>query len=84
MSSPPDAPERPVRPVSDADLRALLAQARAADDARLRDLVHAYVALRGVTREALAFLEAREGGAAVAGVPVLLRARALVAPAGPA
>jgi hypothetical protein len=64
--------------VSDADLQALLLQARTGDDARLRQLVTSYVTLRRVTADVLAFIQAREGGAAVAGVPLLLRARQLV------
>ena len=67
---------------SEADLRALLAQARASDDARLRQLVTSYVTLRQVTRDVVAFIAAREGGAAVGGTPILRRARALVDPKG--
>jgi hypothetical protein len=39
--------------------------------------VNDYVTLRRVTADVVAFIEAREGGAAVAGVPLLLRARQL-------
>lgn len=66
---------------TDADLRALLAAATGDEAARLRALVQGYLTLRHVLRDVLAFLAAREGGAAIATVPVLARARALVASA---
>jgi hypothetical protein len=65
----------------DATVRALLARARADDDEALRRLLHGYVALRQSLGDVLAFLAAREGGAALATVPALVRARALVTPA---
>lgn len=64
-------------PITDGDLRALLQHARTGEDARLRQLVTSYVTLRRVTADVVAFIEAREGGAAVAGTPLLLRARQL-------
>lgn len=71
-------PDDAAAPLTDAQLRALLVRAREGDDAMLRQLVTDHVTLRRVTADILAFLEAREGGAAVARVPLLLRARRLV------
>jgi hypothetical protein len=67
----------PAGPLTDAELRALAVRARSADDELLRRLVTSYVTLRRVTADVIAFVEAREGGAAVAGTPLLRRARAL-------
>lgn len=78
IDAPVDAPVDDV--VTDAELRALGARARATDDAALRRLVLGYVTLRRTTADVLAFIEAREGGAAVGGTPLLLRARQLVQP----
>ena len=75
---PVDEPEAdPAMPITDAELHALLLQARERDDTRLRRLVTSYVTLRRVTADVITFLETREGGAAVAGTPLLLRARQL-------
>lgn len=79
MPSPPRATPASADLPDDATVRALLARARAADDVALRALVYGYVALRHALADVLAFLAAREGGAAVASVPALARARALVA-----
>ena len=86
MSDPRDPDDLPAEepaaaPITDAELRALLARARASGDAPLRRLVSEFVTLRKVTADVLAFIQSREGGAAVANVPVLLRARRLVDPA---
>jgi hypothetical protein len=54
-----------------------LAQGREHADRRLVRLVTSYVTLRGVTADVIAAIEAREGGAAVAKSPLLLRAREL-------
>ena len=64
-------------PLTDGELRTLLLRARAGDDVLLRRLVTGYLTLRRVTADVIAFVEAREGGAAVAGTPLLRRARAL-------
>jgi len=64
-------------PLTDVELRTLLLRARASDDALLRRLVTGYLTLRRVTSDVIALIEAREGGAAVAGAPLLRRARAL-------
>lgn len=64
-------------PIADAELRELLDRARAHDDPQLTRLVTSYVTLRRVTADVIAAIEAREGGAAVAKNPLLLRAREL-------
>jgi hypothetical protein len=64
-------------PITDAELRAWLARARATDDGPLRRLVTSYVTLRRITADVIASIEARGGGAAVARDPLLLRARTL-------
>ena len=64
-------------PFSDAELRELLARARADGDRRLVQLITSYVTLRRVMADVIASIEAREGGAAVARTPLLLRAREL-------
>ena len=64
-------------PLTDAELRELLARARAHDDRRLVQLITSYVTLRRVMADVIASIEAREGGAAVAKAPLLLRAREL-------
>ena len=66
-------------PLTDAEIRALMVRARASDDAPLRRLLTSYVTLRRVAADVIAFIEAREGGAAVAGTPLLRRARCLAA-----
>jgi hypothetical protein len=63
--------------VTDVELRALLARARANGDTSLHRLVTSYVTLRRVTADVIASIEARDGGAAVARTPLLLRARDL-------
>jgi hypothetical protein len=64
-------------PMSDDDLRELLMRARTLPDPRLARLVTSYVTLRRVTADVIAGIEARDGGAAVAKNPLLLRAREL-------
>ena len=64
-------------PLRDAELRALLARARAQDDQGLVRLIVSYVTLRRVMADVIASIEARDGGAAVARSPLLLRAREL-------
>lgn len=72
--STPDTSEGPI---TDAELRGLLAQSRELDDRRLVRLITSYVTLRRVTADVIAAIEARDGGAAVAKNPLLLRAREL-------
>jgi len=64
-------------PLRDAELRELLGRARAHDDRRVVQLITSYVTLRRVMADVVASIEAREGGAAVARTPLLLRAREL-------
>ena len=70
----PSADDGPLR---DAELRELLVRARAQDDHRVAQLITSYVTLRRVMADVIASIEAREGGAAVAKTPLLLRAREL-------
>lgn len=63
--------------ITDGELRGLLAQGREHADRRLIRLVTSYVTLRSVTADVIAAIEARDGGAAVARNPLLLRAREL-------
>ena len=72
--STPDTSEGPI---TDAELRGPLAQGRELDDRRLVRLITSYVTLRRVTADVIAAIEARDGGAAVAKNPLLLRAREL-------
>ncbi len=69
-----DAGDAPLR---DAELRELLVRARASDDRRVVQLITSYVTLRRVMADVIASIEARDGGAAVARTPLLLRAREL-------
>jgi len=69
-----DADDAPLR---DDELRELLVRARANDDRRVVQLITSYVTLRRVMADVIASIEAREGGAAVAKTPLLLRAREL-------
>ena len=64
-------------PVADADLHALLLQARRNGDVPLHRLVIAYMTLRRVTADVVGLVAAREGGASIAGTPLLKRARKL-------
>lgn len=66
-----------VASITDGELRQLLAQGREHADPRLVRLVTSYVTLRRVTADVIAAIEARDGGAAVAKNPLLLRAREL-------
>lgn len=64
-------------PLRDAELRTLLAHARERDERQIVRLITSYVTLRRVMADVIASIEAREGGAAVARTPLLLRARQL-------
>lgn len=64
-------------PITNTELKSLLEQARQAGDDPLRRLVADYITLRRVTADVIVLIESREGGAAVAGTPLLRRARAL-------
>ncbi|HEU4720365.1 MAG TPA: hypothetical protein VFS59_03310 [Gemmatimonadaceae bacterium] len=66
-------------PLTDRELREMLVLARAQDHPQVVRLVTSYVTLRRVTADVVAAIEEREGGAAVAKSPLLLRARELSA-----
>lgn len=63
--------------VSDAELRALLAQARRTNDEPLRRLLASYLVLRRVSGEMIGLIEAREGSQTVVRTPLFLRLRHL-------
>ena len=63
--------------LDDAELRALLARARADGDEPLRRLVASYVTLRRLTADAIEFVETQYGGSTVARVPLLVRLKRL-------
>jgi len=71
------APSADDSPLLDAELRALLARARTQDDGEVVRLIVSYVTLRRVMADVIASIEAQDGGAAVARMPLLLRAREL-------
>ena len=62
---------------SDAELRRLLAQAKAAGDEPLRRILGAYITLRRVTGDVVAYLETRDGAGQVARIPLLAQAKRL-------
>jgi hypothetical protein len=64
--------------LTDDELRALLARAKAAGDEPLRRLVASFVTLRRLTAEALTLVETQYGAAAVARVPALSHLKRLV------
>lgn len=63
--------------ISDAELKALMLQARVGPDDPLRRLIVSYLMLRRVTAEVITLVSAREGGASIANTPLLRRAREL-------
>ena len=73
-----DVPPDDASGLSDAELRALLAQAKAVGDVPLRRLVSSYVTLRRLTADALQLVETQYGAAAVARVPALSHLKRLV------
>ena len=68
-----------VGPIADAELQALMRQARRTGDVPLRRLVTEYLELRRVTADVIALIAAREGGAGVARTPLFRRAQQLAA-----
>jgi hypothetical protein len=62
---------------SDAELRRLLAQAKAAGDEPLRRMIVSYLSLRRVTADVVAYLETRDGAGQVARIPLLAQAKRL-------
>ena len=73
----PTPDETSATPLTDGELREIGARARAGDDLLVRRLLTSYLTLRRVTADVIALIEAREGGATIAGLPLLLRARQL-------
>ena len=63
--------------LSDAELRGLLAQARATGDEPLRRLLASYLTLRTLAAEMVTLIEAREGAATVVRTPLFSRLRHL-------
>ena len=63
--------------MSDAELRTLLAKARAAGDEPLRRLLASYITLRRLAAEMLTLIEAREGAIVVVRTPIFQRLRHL-------
>jgi hypothetical protein len=63
--------------MSDAELRRLLAQARAAGDEPLRRLVSSYLVLRRMSAEMLTLIETREGAQTITRTPIFSRLRHL-------
>ena len=72
---PPE--EADTAPPTDAEMRAIHRRALEQGDEPLRRLVKAYLTLRRITADVVTLVETREGGAAVAGTPLLQRARRL-------
>ena len=82
MSDRPDLSAEDFAPddasgVSDAELRALLADARASDNEPLRRLLASYITLRRLSAEVITLIEAREGGAIVVRNPLFSRLKHL-------
>jgi hypothetical protein len=79
VHAPEPGPDEAVVPtlLTDAELREMSVRARRDGDPQVQRLLTGYLTLRRVTADVIAFIEAREGGAAVAGSPLLLRARQL-------
>ena len=63
--------------MTDEELRALLAKARAAGDETLRRLLASYITLRRLSSEMLTLIEAREGAIVVVRTPLFQRIRHL-------
>jgi hypothetical protein len=63
--------------VSDAELRALLAEARASGNEPLRRLLASYITLRRLSAEMITLIEAREGAATITRTPLFSRLKHL-------
>ena len=72
-----DFPPDDAAGMTDEELRALLAQAKAAGDERLRRLLASYITLRRLSAEMLTLIEAREGAIVVVRTPLFARLRHL-------
>jgi hypothetical protein len=82
MSDRPDRSAEDFAPddasgVSDAELRGLLADARASDNEPLRRLLASYITLRRLSAEMITLIEAREGAATVVRTPLFSRIKHL-------
>jgi hypothetical protein len=82
MSDTPDLSAEDFAPddasgVSDAELRALLAEARASGNEPLRRLLASHITLRRLSAEMIALIEAREGAATVVRTPLFSRLKRL-------
>jgi hypothetical protein len=72
-----DDPSDDEPPLTDDELRALLACARETGDEPLRRLLASHLAIRRLAAEMLTLIEAREGAATVVRTPLFLRLREL-------
>jgi hypothetical protein len=63
--------------LSDAELRALLAQARSTGDVPLRRLLASYLTLRRLAADVVELIEAREGAVTVVRTPLFSRLKHL-------
>jgi len=63
--------------LSDAELRRLLAEARASGDESLRRLIASYITLRRLAGEMLTLIAAREGAVTVVRTPLFARLKHL-------
>ena len=82
MSDTPDLSAEDFAPddasgVSDAELRGLLAEARASGNEPLRRLLASYLTLRRLSAEMLGVIAAREGAATVVRTPLFSRLKHL-------
>ena len=71
-----DAPDDAL-PLTDADLRELLARAKEGNDEPLHRLVSSYVTLRRLSADVIELIETQFGGATVARAPLLTRVKRL-------
>jgi hypothetical protein len=71
------APPDEASGLTDAELKALLADARANGNEPLRRLIASYITLRTLSAEMLTLVEAREGAITVVQTPLFLRLRHL-------
>jgi hypothetical protein len=77
MGPPDETPDADEGALTDAELRALLARARATGDDPLRRLLTSHLTLRRLAAEMITLIEAREGAATVVRTPLFARLREL-------
>ena len=77
MTDDHDVPTEDAVPLTDAELRALLARARETGDDALRRLLASHLVLRRLSAEMITLIEAREGAQTVVRTPLFLRLREL-------